>query len=126
MSSDIKHTCGNLAFDWTCKACIAGLEYEDFFAPPEEQRTLFQEDVCRPGWVEGLPLPAAEPLYTPNDPTPQAHCPRWMAEAFGMTNLPPHLIQIHDDEEPGPVPGGPGDDEYRRKAAEAIKAMRPT
>jgi hypothetical protein len=64
----------------------------DFFAPAEVQRTLFQEDVCRPGWVEGMPLPAAPSLYTPN--------------------------------EPGPVPGGPGDDEYRRKAAESIASMR--
>jgi hypothetical protein len=37
----------------------------EFFAPPVEQRNLFQEGVCRPGWVEGMPLPAAKPLYEP-------------------------------------------------------------
>lgn len=37
----------------------------DFFAPREEQRNLYQEGVCVPGWIEGMPLPAAEPLYAP-------------------------------------------------------------
>ena len=68
----------------------------DFFAPPLEQPTLYCENVCGPGWVQSLPLPAAAPLYTPNEATPQAHCPRWMAEAFGMTNLPPHLLKIEE------------------------------
>lgn len=38
----------------------------DFFAVQPEQRTLFQEDVCRPGWVQPLPEEPAAPLYTPN------------------------------------------------------------
>ena len=94
MSSDIKHTCGNLAFDWTCKACIAGLENEDFFAPPVEQRTLVQaaEETMGGLFVEDMPRPAAPALYTPNGVRP--------------TN-----------------PGGPGDDEYRRLAAESIASM---
>ncbi len=38
----------------------------DYFAPREERRTLFAEDVCRPGWIDSLPMPAAPPLYHPN------------------------------------------------------------
>jgi hypothetical protein len=38
----------------------------DFFAPPIAQPTFYGEDVCRPGWVQSLPLPASAPLYTPN------------------------------------------------------------
>ncbi len=39
---------------------------QDFFAPAPVQPTLYQEGVCGPGWVEGMPLPAAEPLYEPS------------------------------------------------------------
>jgi hypothetical protein len=42
----------------------------DFFAVQPEQRTLYQENVCRPGWVQPMPEPPADPLYIPNaEPT---------------------------------------------------------
>jgi hypothetical protein len=53
---------------------------QDFFGVKPVQRTLFQEDVCKPGWVEAMPEPAAAPLFTPwhgipdaGDPAPGPH-----------------------------------------------------
>jgi hypothetical protein len=37
----------------------------DFFAPRPTQPTIYCQDVCRPGWVQPMPEPAAAPLYTP-------------------------------------------------------------
>lgn len=66
----------------------------DFFAPPEEQRTLFQEgmNVETGKWVGAMPEPAAPALYTPNEASSN--------------------------------PGDPGADEYLRKAAESMAALR--
>jgi hypothetical protein len=44
----------------------ADIHTREYFAPAAEQRTLFQEGVCRPGWVQPLPEAPAAPLYTPN------------------------------------------------------------
>ena len=94
-----EHTCKpGGPFDWTCSACRAHLvaadDAADYFAPPEEQRTLIQcaEESMGAGWVETLPQPAAPPLYTPS--------------------------------ESGPVPGSPDDEECRRKAEESLRSMR--
>jgi hypothetical protein len=37
----------------------------DYFAPQPVQPTIYCQDVCRPGWVQPIPEPAAAPLYTP-------------------------------------------------------------
>lgn len=39
---------------------------DQLFAVREEQRTFYQENVVKPGWIEGMPLPPADPLYVPN------------------------------------------------------------
>jgi hypothetical protein len=39
----------------------------DFFAVRPEQRTLYQENVCRPGWVGSMPEEHLPPLYVPNE-----------------------------------------------------------
>jgi hypothetical protein len=73
-----------------------------FFAPPVEQRTLFQEGVVKEGWIDALPEAPAKPLYSPNEAPPVvAHCPRWMAEAFQMEHLEASgLLIIHDENNP--------------------------
>lgn len=43
-----------------CPACT-----DLYFLAPPVQRTLYQENVVKPGWIEGMPLPATAPLYTP-------------------------------------------------------------
>ena len=53
-----------------------------FFAPQPIQRTLYQEDVCKPGWIPPIDEPPAAPLYVPGT----SHVPGWMADLFPGLN----------------------------------------
>ena len=66
-----QYRCTDAQADRWQEARAALRDSADFFAPPEEQRTLYQEGACKPGWVEGMPLPAAKPLYEPGVSDPR-------------------------------------------------------